>query len=85
MKPSDIFGVVVRTIGLCLMLYALWYLLFAVAEVGGILAEQSPGEERVYFLNGLGALIVALFLMRGGRRITRFSYPGEDKGKDDAA
>ena len=85
MKPGDIFGIIVRTIGICLLLCALWYLLFGIIEGLSIVAEERPGDARAYLASGIGGLVMAVVLMRGASWFVRFSYPGDEKKRDDPA
>lgn len=75
MKPDDIFGIVVRTIGVLLLLYGLWYLTFALAESMGIVAGQTRDEAKLLFITATAAIVVALILMRAADWVVRFSYP----------
>ena len=64
MKPRDCFGVVVRTVGLLLMLYSLFYFYGAVA------AASSPALRRggtpVYYIGiGVVMMIVGLYATLG--------------------
>ena len=77
MAPKDIFGIIVRTIGLCLSLYAIWYLAFAVAVGSSILAEEKPGDARAYLISGITFLAISAALLRGASRIVRFAYSEE--------
>lgn len=85
MNPRDIFGLIVRTIGVCLLLFALWYLLFGIAEGLSIVAEERPGDARAFFFVGIGALIVSVVLIRRASWFVRFSYPSEERKPDDVA
>ena len=64
MKPSDIFGIVVRTMGLILVLVALG---------SSIPAMVQPG---VLFF-GIPVLLLGLWLLRGGKAVVSFAYPEE--------
>ena len=82
MKSRDIFGVIVRTIGLCLLLFSLWYLIFALAVCLQIVPIYYGDEH--YFANfvfpGIPSFIIALLLLRYARHVVGFCYP---KDKDD--
>ena len=71
MRPSELFGVVVRTIGLLAVLSAAWAMLLAtLAVVGG-----GPGANAM-LLAGIPMLLVGLWLLRGGAdSLVRFAYP----------
>jgi hypothetical protein len=83
MKARDIFGIIVRSIGICAMLYSLWYLAFGVAVLVGLLAdERHTTEEGAYFISGIVGFVVGIVLLRFGREIVRFSYPNDKNDSD---
>ena len=75
MKAIDIFGIIVRTTGLLLVVYGGWnleaafYYLFA------------PGDAAVYFVYGAPTVFVGILLMVLGRFIARVCYLAN---KDDS-
>jgi len=82
MKPRDCFGVVVRTVGLLLMLFSLFYFYGAVA------ASVSPalgrGGTPVYYIGiGVVMMFVGLYLLRGAPHLLRFAYGKEQDDRDD--
>ena len=87
MKARDIFGAVVRSIGLCLVLFSLWYLfawiVFALIRFPlnnySIFSIEDLTAEAV--MPGLPSFIIGILFMRFGRQIVIFCYP---RGKDDA-
>jgi len=82
MKARDIFGLVVRVIGMFALLFSLWYLAFAIAFSSGLLHDTTQDTATAaYYTFGIPAFIVGIVLLRFGRQIVRFSYP---KDKDDA-
>ena len=81
MKPRDCFGVVVRTVGLLLMLFSLFYF------IGGVAAAISPslgrGGTPVYYVAIGGVMIlVGLYLLRGAPHLLRYSYGGDKEDSD---
>jgi len=84
MKPSDIFGLIVRTLGVCLFLWSIWYFVFGLAEAVGLVTD-TPGEKTSYFVTGVPGIIVAVVLMRCAPWFVRFSYPGDERKRDDVA
>ena len=82
MKAKDSFGVVVRSLGLLLLLYSLWYCSFATAYLSGA-PEPAPGDTASYLAFGLPGFVVSVVLLRFARHIVRFSYP-DDKDDSDA-
>ena len=81
MNAKDVFGVVVRTAGLFLLVYGLWYLLYGVAQATGI----SPITHSTvnYFLSGWGSLLVGLYFLRGAPGLLRFCYPDKSRKNED--
>lgn len=82
MTPRDIFGIVVRTFGLSLFIYAIWYLAYGVATVAG-LPEEGPGYMIGYFITGGIYFIIGLYLLRGAPFLIRFSYPTAKNSEAD--
>jgi len=83
MKAPNIFGLVVRTLGLLVLLWSVWYLAFAIAFV--VRALHDAGHESdasVYFTTGIPGFIVGLLLLRFGRIVVRFSYPNEKEDSE---
>jgi hypothetical protein len=81
MKPSEIFGVVVRGIGLCLVLCGLYWLLggardtvyFTLSSLGVI--EQQDTYAVSYVVDAIPTALVGLFLLRRAEVLVRFAYP----------
>jgi len=86
MKPRDVFGIVVRTAGIVLIIYGLWYLLFGLLQLIGCEQEQKPGEMLGNFLFGGILFLVAAYFLRGAPLLLCFSYPKAetDSPKPDA-
>jgi len=80
MKPSDIFGVVVRGIGLCVLLCGLYWLLggardtvtFILSTVGVIESQDTYAVS--YFVDGIPTTLVGLFLLWKAEFIVRLAY-----------
>ena len=71
MKPSELFGVVVRTIGLITVLTALRQVLMAIPNlVGG-----GPGNVVGMLFYGIPALLVGLWFLRGAKALICFAFP----------
>jgi hypothetical protein len=82
MKARDIFGLVVRSIGLCLLLISIWYLLYAAAYIFNAFPNlNSEPDIAVYILTGGAGIFSAFILLRFARPIVRFCYP---EGKEDS-
>jgi len=74
MKPSELYGVVVRTIGLLMVLSGAWMALVGTLTVGlGAL------------IFGTLALSVGLWLLRGAESFVRFAYPQEDHDRQSSS
>ncbi len=70
MKPSELFGVIVRTIGLILVLSALCQVFIAILNlVGG-----GPGNVVGMLLYGIPALLVGLWFLRGAKALICFAF-----------
>jgi len=82
MKPRDWFGVLVRTTGLVLAVYALWCLAYAAALWLG-LPEETPHEHLDNLISAALAMVVALYFIRGAAHLVRFAYPGNEKEPGD--
>ncbi len=84
MKARDIFGIIVRTTGLCAFLYSVWNLVFGViAAIGFFGSALQLGQATAYFTFGVPALVVGILLMLLGRQIVRLCYP-DNKDDSDA-
>ena len=75
MKASELFGVVVRVIGLIMTMCGVWQISFAILNlVGG-----GPVNVIVMSLCGIPALLVGLWFLRGATSLILFAYYPEDK------
>ncbi len=77
MKPTELFGVVVRTSGLYLVLSGAMYLIYGFLATTEIL--PATREARSYFMSGVPYVIGGCFLMRGANWFVTFCYPAEDQ------
>jgi len=81
MKPSELFGVVVRGIGLCILLCGLYWLLGGVKDtVYFILSSLGLiGEQDTYaissFVDGIAASLAGVFLLCKAHIIVKFANP----------
>jgi len=71
MKPRELFGVLVRTIGVVLFLPAVFATSFAL--LGLVLG--GPGEVIGMLWFGIPALVVGLWLLRGANALVAFAFP----------
>jgi hypothetical protein len=84
MKPSDVFGIVVRTIGVFVLLWGCWHLIYGIAEAIGIVAEEQRGEMIAYLITGIGSALMAVVLMRCASWFVRFSYPKGERSTQES-
>ena len=75
MKPSDVFGIIVRTVGLFAMINGAWYLVFALSQQTDVLTGRPAEETKAYFVSGVPFLIGGCLLMRAADWFVSFSYP----------
>ncbi len=73
MKPSDVFGIVVRTVGLLITLTALWSIGWALLSLAG----GGPGNAAGLLIFGIPELLIGLWLLRGAKPLVRFAFPEE--------
>lgn len=73
MNASDLFGVIVRTIGLLMLLAALWQISWALLNlVGG-----GPGNAVALLLSGIPTLLLGWWFLRGARWLVSCAYAKE--------
>ena len=73
MRPAELFGVVVRTIGLLLVLSSFWMLLFGL--LGLVLG--GPGEVVGLLFYGLPVFLLGIWLLCGAKSLVRIAYPDD--------
>ena len=79
MRPSDAFGVIIRSIGLLLILSALWVLFWAILNlVGG-----GPGNVLGMMISGIPMLFVGIWFLGGAPSLVSFAYRDNHKLADD--
>jgi preprotein translocase subunit SecF len=79
MRPSEIFGLIIRVFGLVLLSFSLWFLVAALFVLVGV---KGPHNFSSYFFAGIVTAIFSTYLLRGAPHLVRFSYP---KVKDDSS
>jgi hypothetical protein len=73
MQPREAFGVVVRSLGLLAIAYALWNLGFAFSgAIGYAVLVEAAVED--YVTNVVTFTAIALWLLRGADGIVNFAY-----------
>ncbi|HEY0073578.1 MAG TPA: hypothetical protein VGB77_05705 [Abditibacteriaceae bacterium] len=81
MKGQELFGVIVRTLGLIFILVGL--LCFIGAILQGFQAVSSKDDGQVCFLVGVALSLVGWFFLRNASIFVRFAYhDGEEGGED---
>lgn len=77
MQAVHIFGIIVRSAGLAMLVYALWNLAYGVGTLLR-LPPYTTGYEFAFFLTGGVYLVLALYFLRGAPHLLRFCYPSEN-------
>ena len=78
MKASDIFGIIVRTAGLLILVYGLWLLGMSYRVVVGVLVGGASIDSLYVVAVMVVIPAIGLGLLRGASRIVAFSYPCRD-------
>ncbi len=77
MKAKEIFGLIVRVVGLFSLLYGGFYLLSCLYILAGSPVREGFGI-RQYFLAGVAYVLAGLYLVRGAPHLLRFAYGQDD-------
>lgn len=86
MKPNELFGVIVRTIGLLAVIQgACWYLVYGFLLGAGTIPETEPDEATMYIASGMPLLIAGCVLLRGADWFVQFSYPQAQSDESEEA
>ena len=75
MKPHDVFGILVRMVGLALFLFGGWYIVFALSVLVGVEKASNTDEMSAYFFDGVIYVLVSLYFLRGAPLLMRFCFP----------
>ena len=78
MTPKDLFGVIVRTVGLLVALYGIWGFLYGLWDYLAALTQAEQSEES-YLLMGLVFMAVGAALMIGAPVVERIAYTAKTK------
>jgi len=71
MKPSDMFGIVIRVFGLAMTVYSLWSLVSSIAlALAGVDVISAW-----FFISAIGGVVLGIYFLRGAPHVLRFSYP----------
>jgi hypothetical protein len=77
MKPSDVFGVVVRSLGLVFILYSLWMFLWAFINlIGG-----GPSNILEMIIAGIPTLFIGVWFLSGAESLISWAYAKEELEK----
>ena len=82
MKPRDIFGVVIRSVGFLALLGSLLYLYSAIAV---LFAPDTPraSSPLSYVGASIVTLLFSLYFLRGAPHLVRFAYGPERQDPED--
>ena len=82
MKPRDLFGVVIRCIGVLMAIGSVLYLYSALVV---LLTPDTPNASSPLIYIGMCVLllILSVYFLRGAPRLVRFAYREERENGDD--
>lgn len=83
MKPSDVFGIFIRVLGLFGIIVGFAYIYSVMHLLFGGQAQYDGVYVGEYILLGIISIVVALYFIRGAPHIVRFAYP-KDKEESDS-
>jgi hypothetical protein len=83
MKADELFGVVVRTIGLLCVINGAWYLIYGFLQSAGTFGPSLEDETAMYFASGIPFMAGGCLLMRGADWFVKFSYPSATKSETE--
>lgn len=72
--PREIFGLVLRLVGLALLFWGVLYLYSPIQAI--IQPEESDASTLEYLGYGIGYVLISAYFLRGAPHILRFAYPG---------
>ena len=72
MKPVDVFGIIVRTVGLIITLGIAWRMCVSITMLLG-----GSWADLMNLLFYIPLLLVSLWLLHGAHALVNFAYPGE--------
>jgi hypothetical protein len=78
LRAAEIFGIVIRVLGVGIFLYAGWYLIYGLEDAIGVSRQESVGEMRSYFAFGIPVAVAGIVLLRVASLVVRFSYPSRE-------
>ena len=77
MKAKEIFGLILRVLGLFGLLYGGFYLLTCLYILTGYPEREGFGIPQ-YFVAGVGYVLVGLYFLRGAPHLFRIAYGQDD-------
>jgi hypothetical protein len=75
MKPSDVFGICIRVLGLFGIMGGITYIYSGMHLLFGGQTQYDGFYVGEYILLGIVLTVVALYFIRGAPHIVRFAYP----------
>jgi hypothetical protein len=81
MKPSDVFGICVRVIGLFGFLVGIAYIILGLCMVLWGKSGYDGFQTGQYLVYGVFFGAIGLYFLRGAPQFARFAYPTEKKEK----
>jgi hypothetical protein len=75
MKPSEVFGICIRVLGLFGILGGVIYIFDGMHLLFGGQTQYAGFYAGEYILLGIILTVVALYFIRGAPHIVRFAYP----------
>jgi len=75
MKPSDVFGICIRILGLLGIIGGILYIIDAMYLLLSGQEQHAGFYAGEYILFGIILTVVALYFIRGAPHIVRFAYP----------
>lgn len=82
MTSRDVFGIIVRSVGLVLFFIAIWYGFGAFFTAVGFYKTGSSAGQ--YFVAFVLMLFFGLYFLRGAPAVLQFSYPDESAAEQEA-
>jgi hypothetical protein len=83
MKPSEVFGICIRILGLLGIIGGILYIIDAMYLLLSGQEQHAGFYVGEYILSGIILTVVALYFIRGAPHIVRFAYP-KDKEEQDS-
>ena len=84
LKPSEIFALILRIIGVVVFLYGFRYVADFFLGVTGYFKLQHT-EYAYYVILGMGHLLVGMYLTRGAPAIVDYAYPNAGQDEEEPA